>query len=211
MNHRLKKIGFPLLVIAGLAVVLSACGSTTTTATDAALAGNQNLQKKIYAVHNNVEFNNYNARQLIADDPTTILWCTAYSNNPNVKPMTFPIVGKLTSSAKRPYPTQQIVDRADYNPELPGPDKMYGSSTEYRYGFTPGGVYVDFTDIPTVCSTQPLVYQATETTVVLKVDAQLNAAANAARQALADGKQANGTISAAGSKAAAAALAGATK
>lgn len=190
MNKILKAT---VLLVAAL-TTLTACTSGENAAAKKATAGNASLQAQVYNPTNNVEFNNYNERQKIADDPATILWCTAYLDNPNVPPITYPIVGKLTSSNKRPYATTVNAASGDTD-EVPGPDKMYGTSTEYRYGFTPGGVYVDFTGINTICTTEPTVYQATKTTIVLQTDTALNAAATQAHAALTAGKQANGTIS----------------
>lgn len=187
---------FVTLVVGGGAVAACSNQSGGSSASDRAARGNAGLQGQIYQQKNNIEFNNYNDRQRIADDPTTLLWCTAYSSNPNVKPVTVPIVGKLTSSEKRPYATSQVKtgDNYEYSPEIPGPDKMFGSSAPYRYGFTPGHVYIDFTDMPTICTTQPTVYQATQTQILLKVDPGLNAASQQARQALGAGAQPGGAV-----------------
>jgi hypothetical protein len=177
-----------------IALFLSACTGESQ-AQKTAQETSKQLQSKVYAQKNNLEFNNYNQRQHIADDPSTIMWCTAYLNNPNVKPITVPIVGKLTSSKKRPYPTTTVANNDTNTSELPGPDAMYGDSTEYRYGFTPGGVYFDFTDVSTVCTTEPTVYQATKTQLVLQTDAQLNSAAQEARAALKAGAKPGGVVS----------------
>lgn len=183
-----------------LVVSLAACTANhSDTAQKSAQSNSDKLQSQVYIQKNNVEFNNYNKRQQVSDDPATILWCTAYLDNPNVPPITYPIVGKLTSSSKRPYPTTQVAVDAGDTTEVPGPDSMYGTSSEYRYGFTPGGVYVDFTGVSTICTTEPTVYQATKTTIVLQTDASLNAASVQAHAALQAGQQANGTISQAAS------------
>lgn len=184
------------IVAAVLAVAFTVVGCTSGAGSAASKAkkGSNALQSQVYIPTNNVEFNNYNARQKIADNPATILWCTAYLDNPNVPPQTYPIVGKLTSSNKRPYATTVNAQSGDSD-EVPGPDEMYGTSSEYRYGFTPGGVYVDFTGIDTICTTQPTIYQATQTTIVLATDPNLSAATDKASAALTAGKQANGTIS----------------
>lgn len=142
---------------------------------------------------NDVEGRNYNARQAIADNPATLIWCTAFPTSPNAKAFTVPIVGKLTSGNKRPYPTEQAVIDGDtlgmtYNPELPGPDGMFGSSGEYRYGFDPTGNYHDFYGIETYCTTAPNVIQKEQTTIVVKtagdltlIDQQVEAALKACR------------------------------
>jgi hypothetical protein len=140
-----------------------------------------------YVPKNDVEGNNYNARQRIADNPATLIWCTAFPTNPNAKPVTVPIVGKLTSGNKRPYPstvTREYANGGSYNPELAGPDGMYGTSGEYRYGFRPDGVYVDFYNLETYCTSAPTVYQKQSTTIDLassSSDASVESALTACR------------------------------
>ncbi|HEY4460868.1 MAG TPA: hypothetical protein VGN81_41590 [Pseudonocardiaceae bacterium] len=172
------------VLVAGVAVV--SCTGEGPAETQAQQKSEQ-LQQQVYQQHNNVEFQNYNQRQKISDDPATILWCTAYPTNPNAKPLTFPIKGKLTSSNKRPYPTSVAENGGDgstYTPEVPGPDSMYGASAEYRYGFTPAGDYVDFTGMETICTTQPTVYQKQQTDIVLQTDSGLVSASAQAKAAL---------------------------
>lgn len=70
---------------------------------------------------------------------------------------------------------------------------MYGGSSEYSYGFTPAGVYVDFTGLQTMCTTEPTVYQSQQTTVVLQVDHGLDTASKEAREALQAGDPARAT------------------
>lgn len=187
-THLIRWRGLVVLATALASVlVLTACDTSQSPAQTQAQANSEKLQAQVYQQHNNVEFQNYNERQKVADDPATILWCTAYPSNPNAKPLTFPIRGKLTSSNKRPYPTTVAETGgtdATYTPEVPGPDSMYGSSAEYRYGFTPAGVYVDFTNLETVCTTQPTVYQKQRTDIVFQTDQGLSTASAQARAAL---------------------------
>jgi hypothetical protein len=143
-----------------------------------------------YLPQHDVEFTNYNERQKIADDPTTILWCTSSFGNPSSPMFTIPVRGKLTSGNKRPWPNSQVRYQDSYSPELPGPDGMYGTSGEYRYGFTPGGQYVDFYNLDTFCTTEPTVWQRQSTTIVTKTDDGLLAAQQQARALLAQGKTA---------------------
>jgi hypothetical protein len=146
----------------------------------------------IYIPKNDLEFENYNRRQLIADDPTTILWCTFFPVTVGQEPFTVPIVGKLTSSGKRPFPKTQVVDfdvtsSRSYNPEVLQPDKMFGSSSEYRFGFTPADFYIDFTDLQSYCTTQPTTWQKNQTTLVMEADSEFSALNEAAQEALKDG------------------------
>lgn len=181
-RRRLRR-AFATVLLTGLG--LTACTGPGPAVTQAQ-ANSQKLQAQVYQQHTNVEFQNYNERQKVADDPATILWCTAYPTNPNAKPLTFPIRGKLTSSNKRPYPTTTLAgdNGSTYTTEVPGPDSMYGESSEYRYGFTPGGVYVDFTGLETACTTEPTVYQKQQTDIVLQTDQALVDASGQARAAL---------------------------
>jgi hypothetical protein len=57
----------------------------------------------------------------------------------------------------------------------------------YRYGFTPGGAYVDFFNLETYCSNKPTKFQRQNTKVSLAVDAGLGAADAAAQRALKNG------------------------
>lgn len=123
MKRYLKIIG-PIALFTALALAVSAdsCGGTTP-AQDAAIAkANSNV---IYNPKNNLELQNYNDRQKIADDPTTILWCTGAFPIPSSPLFTVPILGKLTSASKRPYYT--TTNNTQYaTTEVPGPDGMYG-------------------------------------------------------------------------------------
>ena len=168
-----------------VSLLLAACGSPQSEAQQQ--AQDKAKQHDVFVPQNDIEFKNYNQRQLIADDPTTLLWCTTafpFTGSPMI---TVPIVGKVTSGNKRPYFTSVAQSGSGYTEELPGPDGMYGQSSDYRYGFTPGGVYVDFTDMPLYCSTEPSVWQRESTELVLHRDSALFEAQQRAREALAAG------------------------
>lgn len=153
-------------------------------------------ERDVFTPQNDVEGDNYSRRQEIADDPTTILWCTSAFPIPSSPMFTVPIVGKLTSSNKRPFSTSVVeivngdpfgtVDHS-YSPEVPGPDGFFGSSSEFRYGFTPEGAYVDFTGLETLCTTEPLVWQREQTDIALSIDEELASAQAAAQELLAAG------------------------
>lgn len=149
--------------------------------------------RKVYIPKNDLEFNNYNRRSVLADDPTAILWCTSAFPIPGSPLFTIPIVGKLTSGAKRPYQTTQAYGGASgqYYPELPGPDGMLGSSGEYRYGFTPGGIYADWYGMAVFCTTEPMVWQRESTTIVMQADPVLQEAQVRARAVLKRGTPAD--------------------
>lgn len=179
-----------LVLVAGIVTACSADSPAKNSQDDAVeIAKNRNN----YKPENDVEGKNYNARQALADSPATLIWCTAFPTSPNAKAFTVAVVGKLTSGNKRPYPVSQTIIDGDtlgmtYNPELPGPDGMYGSSGEYRYGFDPAGNYVDFYNLETFCTNVPNVMQQQETIIALKpgsnaalVDGQIEAALKACR------------------------------
>lgn len=178
------------LMVVGVVFIAACNGPVTTPPAKQAQneAINRSQQRNLYIPTKDIEFNNYNERQKLADDPTAILWCTTAFPFPGTPLFTVPIVGKLTSGNKRPYPTSQVhvyyASNGTYNPELPGSDGMYGSSGEYRYGFTPAKVYVEFYNMPTYCTTEPSIWQKEKTELVLQSDPSLLDAQKRAQQAL---------------------------
>lgn len=204
-----------LITMVVLALLVAGCGGNTRqkpNAQDAAQAASNALQSQVFQAKHNVEFRNYNWRQRIADDPATILWCTFFppgiagvsdGTTPG-QAFTVPIAGKLTSSNKRPYDSTRYTDRGNYafTPrEVPGPDHMFGSSAEYRYGFGPTGIadYSDFTGFASVCTTQPKVWQA-NTPILTNTSVTLTSVTRAAEAALraGDGAKAQQILSKAG-------------
>ena len=169
-----------LVLILTLVMLLSpACSSQNQALNQAKdIASN----REYYVPHNDVEARNYNWRLEIADDPSLILWCTFFPTNPNAPIITVPIMGKLTSGGKRPFPSVDCPEGC----ENPGADGMYGSSGDYRYGFGPGGKheYYDFYGTETFCTTMPLVYQREETIIVMEKDPTLMEASDQAKAAL---------------------------
>jgi hypothetical protein len=164
-----------------------------------------NTRGETYVPTNNVEFNNYNERQKISDDATTILWCTYFPPTVGQEPFTVAYVGKLTSGTKRPYATTQAKLMGGYsgssssfgnswdvtyNPELPGPDGMYGASAEYKYGFTPAGIYAESESMSTFCTTELTVWQKNTTSVVVKSDGDTGKIQQDAKAALKAGDKA---------------------
>jgi hypothetical protein len=191
----MKRPFFALVGVLGAVFVLTTaedCGTQSAASQAQAEAAQKAQNHAAYIPKNDIEFNNYNARMKISDDPTTLLWCTSAFPIPSSPLFTVPVVGKLTSSSKRPYSTSTVntTSANSYSPELPGPDGMYGPSTDYRYGFTPAGVYVDFYNLQTYCTTEPSVWQRQATKIVLGTDDKLFQAQQKARQLLAAGDKA---------------------
>lgn len=179
--------------VVALGLMVACAGDPAPAQTAQQQAQSKADSNQVYIPKNNLELNNYNSRQKIADDPSTILWCTSAFPIPSSPLFTIPVLGKLTSASKRPFSTSQVNSWGDtvYSPELPGPDGMYGPSDSYRYGFTPGGVYVEWSGaMQTYCTTEPSVWQRQSTTIVLSPDKGL-AAAQSACQALVASKAAD--------------------
>jgi hypothetical protein len=162
---------------AGLGVFMAALSMACTPQEEAIERAEEvAANRAIYEMRNDVEFQNYTKRWMLADDPTAIIWSTSSFNTPSSPIFTVPIVGKLTSSAKGPY--------GRGGGEVPGPDGMYGSPSEFRYGFTPDGSYVDFHDLSTFCTTEPTVWQRESTTVMVAIDQPLAEAQKHAQEQL---------------------------
>lgn len=178
MNKRV----FSLLIIA---IGLIVCCGFTEAGCDTAQQASHNdaieraANRRAYVPHNDMEFHNYDNRQRIADDPTTIMWCTAAFPMANAPLFTVPIVGKVTSGTKRPYESD------------PGPDGMYGPSSEYDYGFSPAKNIAEWRKLPQFCTNEPMVWQKEKTIIALTIDSALNQANTAARAALSKGMNRN--------------------
>lgn len=161
------------------ALALSGCGAPTNRIEANREAERQAEKRSPYIQKNDIEYNNYDKRQRMSDDPTTIMWCTFFPPTPGTQPITIPVVGKLTSGGKRVF---RSTDGNGY--ENVGPDGMFGSSGEYRYGFTPGDNMVDIYNLPSFCTTEPTVWQRAQTEIIITTDASLVAASKAASSAL---------------------------
>ena len=156
---------------------------------------------------NDVEGKNYNKRLALADDPASLIWCTAYPPAANQKAVTTPIVGKLTSGNKRPTPTEKVrIDTdtlgSEYNPELPGPDGMFGTSGEYRYGFDPAGNYHEFYNMATRCTSVPDVLQKESLSIEVNPNSNLTTLDRQVQEALKECQKTNKDMTAACPKAA---------
>lgn len=182
---------FKILIVAALAAIVLGCGNPPSQpVSDQEKAQEIAASRANYIPRNDVEGSNYIKRLRRADRPDTILWCTFFPENPNYRAVTVPIVGKLTSGSKRPFPSKVVYD-FDYNwgtdplpAEMPDAQGMYGSSGEYRFGFTPADAYVDFYNLATFCTDMPMIYQRIHTEIMLSVDSRLSNATLRARATL---------------------------
>jgi len=165
-----------IVAVASIPILLTvSCACTSDNTVKNPTAKDVADNRKNYIPKNDVEGHNYNARLIQSDDPSALIWCTAYPSNPNAAAFTVPIAGKLTSSNKRPKPTTEV-DNGDnntylykYNPELPDDQGMYGTSSEYRYGYDPAGNYHDFTNLEMYCTNVPDVIQKQSTKIDITV------------------------------------------
>jgi hypothetical protein len=143
-------------------------------------------------VVNYIDRENFTRWLEMSDDPTNILWCTLLPFGH--EKVTVPVVGKLTDSGKTPFPTRfqwtgggegtrfRVAEEAD-------PFAMYGVSTDFLYGFDPIGQFQQVTaSVPMYCTTEPKVWQRTESTIVLEGDPVLSEISERAREALAAGE-----------------------
>lgn len=168
----------PLVFTAALLATIPLAGCTGESPNEP--SGEQIAENRQNVVlKNDVEGKNYNRRLALADDPASLIWCTAYPPAANQKAFTVPIVGKLTSGGKRPTPTERsfagggdgaIADDF-YTPEVPGPDGMFGTSGEYRYGFDPAGNYHEFYGMAVRCTSVPTIVQKESLEITLNGDA----------------------------------------
>lgn len=131
-------------------------------------------QRTPYIPENDVEFRNYNDAQRLYDSPNTIIWCSTTWGNPSAPIITVPVTGKLTSSSTTFFSPEKWVDAYDTSVVLPNRsvDGLYHPNPPgYRYGFTPGGQYVDFFNMDTFCTTSLTKLQRKSTSIVTAVDA----------------------------------------
>lgn len=186
--------------LAALIVLAVGCGGV-------ALAGDDPLSqidKKansykpfIQPFPDNAELRNYEGAQKLYAQPTTIIYCTTTWGNASAPLVTIPIAGKLTSSSVSYYPSERAKAGSDgrniseFTPNRRSIDGLYhGNPPPYRYGFTPGGQYVDFFNMPTLCTTALTKFQRQATKVTVTVDPESRAADLAAQDALKNGNKA---------------------
>lgn len=161
---------FLLVLVAVASLVLVACGkdhkeSDSHAKNEAIKSGKKFAEDAYIPAYGNTEQRNYNKAQEIYNDPTTILWCSVMPEASTTPIITVPIKGKLTSSSTTAFRPEEAWDvRDDDLPTEKGIARsvdglFHPSPPPYRYGFTPGDQLVDFTDVGTICTTQPLEFQ----------------------------------------------------
>jgi hypothetical protein len=177
--------------------VIAGCGASI--ANDQLSGVDEQANKhQTFIPRNNVERTNYEKAQKLYDSPSTIIWCSTTWGNASAPIVTVPIAGKLTSSSVSFFPsTRAKFDRGggsgieEYTTERRSVDGMYhGSPPPYRYGFTPGGQYVDLFNMPTFCTTALTKFQRQKTEVAVAYDEVAKAADTQAEAALERGDKA---------------------
>lgn len=125
--------------------------------------------RKAYIPENDVELNNYNRAQELYDDPAAIQWCTMFPSSASAPIVTTPIAGKLTTSSTSYFSPTEVWEgweTAALNVPKRSVDGLYHGDSFYRYGFTPAGVYVDFSNSSELrCSTALTDFQRQNTYV----------------------------------------------
>lgn len=182
-------------ILSGLALLGAGCGPEDNNEDARQKVDNAAKKLQPYLPQNQVEFNNYNKAQELYDSPETIIWCSTTWGNPSSPIVTIPIAGKLTSSSTTFF-------RPETGIEIPGSDNggvgsarsvdglFHPNPPQYRYGFTPGGQYVDFFNMDTVCTTALTKFQREQTEVSISTDAVAAQADAKASQALKNGNKA---------------------
>jgi hypothetical protein len=193
MNTTFKKMITLLTLMVLSVLVVTGCseGQTSESAVQEEVT-NKAEGRVPYLPKNDVEFNNYNAAQKLYDSPTTIIWCSVMPQASSAPILTVPITGKLTSSSTTFFRPEEFIDRGNYAWQTASARSVDGmfhpNPPQYRYGFTPGGQYIDFFNLPTFCTTKPLDFQ--KDSVSVKIDSKLNNATEQAEKALAAGDNA---------------------
>jgi hypothetical protein len=182
--------------LAVLLILLIGCGAVAAKDVLSQIDDRANGYKPYVPPFPSPELRNYEAAQKLYASPSTIIWCTTTWGNPSAPMVTVPIAGKLTSSSVSFFTGARAFKPGDdgtgqYTPERRSVDGMYhGSPPPYRYGFTPGGQYVDFSAMPVFCTTALTKFQRKETKVSIAVDDTAKTADAQAQTALKRGDHA---------------------
>jgi hypothetical protein len=185
--------GRVVLAVAAAAFLLPACAKDSEDRNQKRAVDKRAEGYEAYLPKNTVELDNYNEAQRLYDSPSTIIWCSTTWGNASAPIVTVPIRGKLKSSTTTFFRPEEVVDKGSdgsggvvvssrsvdglFHPSPPG----------YRYGFTPGGQYVDFFNMATFCTTALTEFQRQETRVAVDYDDVARLADRRAEQALSRG------------------------
>lgn len=197
--RRIRALPMPILAtICALGII--ACASQAASGLDRidSIMNKDSTRSQVFTppLPGSPDFLNYNAAQKLYASKSTIVWCTTTWGNASAPLVTVPIAGKLTSSSVSFYPSSRAVldsdtTRSEYTPERRSVDGMYhGSPPPYRYGFTPGGQYVDFSNMQVFCTTALTKFQRQNTKVSIENDPTAATADAQAQDALKRGDKA---------------------
>ena len=193
----MKRLGLLLLIGAVLVVFGTAgmcdSGPSTPSAQEAATDIAES-REDTYEPMNFLDYSNWNLWAEMSDDPATILWCTFYPPW-GQDPITIPISGGLTSSEITPFPTRFVYDQGGsggqglHVGEKADPFAMYGVRAEFLYGFDPTRtIFTMFKDLAAFCTTEPMLYQLSQTRIVVASSPELVAISQQAEQYLEAGE-----------------------
>jgi hypothetical protein len=181
-----------VLAVAAAAFLLPACATESADQSQKSDVDRRAKNYKAYLPRNTVELDNYNEAQRLYDSPSTIIWCSTTWGNASAPIVTVPIKGKLTSSSTTFFRPEEVVNnnsnRSGVVVSSRSVDGLFHPSPPgYRYGFTPGGQYVDFFNMATFCTTALTEFQRQETRVAVDYDDVARLADRRAEQALSRG------------------------
>jgi hypothetical protein len=153
----------------GLGLVLTAAGCAPVDNPDEkAAVQSKAAGRKAYLPKNDVEFKNYNRSQELYDNPNAIQWCSAFPSSASAPIVTIAIAGKLTTSGTSYFSPTEVRESSVNNLSIPARsvDGMFHGESFYRYGFTPAGQYVDFSNsMELLCTTALTEFQRQNTFV----------------------------------------------
>lgn len=176
MKHKKKFLAVGLSVV--VAATALACNEERDRAYDS--VAHKAAKRSPYIPKNGVEYNNYINAQKTYDDPASIIWCTTTWGNASAPLVTIPVAGKLTSSSVSIFSGTH----GDGSERVSVDGMYHGNPPPYRFGFTPGGQYVDFFNMPTICTTALTKFQRQSTEVNMSVDTAIQDAQRRAQEAL---------------------------
>jgi hypothetical protein len=191
----MKRTTIALAITAAAGLALAGCTAPTS---DEKAVQEKAANFKAYIPRNNVELDNYNKAQELYDDPAAIQWCTAFPSSNSAPIITLPIAGKLTTSATSffsPTETNSNSSGSMVNTPKRSVDGLFHGDSFYRYGFTPAGQYVDFSNsLELLCTTSLTEFQRQNTYVEgVNTDGDVAAKQKAAEAALKAGDAAKAT------------------
>lgn len=160
----MKKTTKIIAGIAGAVLMVGGVAACTENAQEKA-ANDKAEASEAYIPVNDVELNNFNRAQELYDNPAAIQWCTAFPSSNSAPIITTPVAGKLTTSSSSFFDPTKTDGSSNVRPAR-SVDSMYHGDSFYRYGFTPGGQYVDFSNsLELMCTTSLTEFQRQNTYV----------------------------------------------